>query len=163
MFPIHVFARAVKDFEATFPFTPLRVYVEALGAVIPPVTDGRAAFAVVGTVPLVPLDFAQERLLSMPLVMTASPDHPLAKHEAPIPRADLAEHVQLVLTDRSDLSHGKEFGVLSPKTWRIADLGAKHASLRAGLGWGSMPLSWAARRVGKGSVSTCRCWRWPCV
>src|SRR3546814_10469605 len=41
MFPIHVFARAVKDFEATFPFTPLRVYVEALGAVIPPVTDGR--------------------------------------------------------------------------------------------------------------------------
>src|SRR3546814_19301067 len=92
MFPIHVFARAVKDFEATFPFTPLRVYVEALGAVIPPVTDGRAAFAVVGTVPLVPLDFAQERLLSMPLVMTASPDHPLAKHDE-IGRASCRERV----------------------------------------------------------------------
>jgi DNA-binding transcriptional LysR family regulator len=29
--------------------------------------------------------------------------------------------------------------VLSPLTWRMADLGAKHAFLRAGLGWGHMP------------------------
>src|SRR3546814_15028043 len=93
MFPIHVFARAVKDFEATFPFTPLRVYVEALGAVIPPVTDGRAAFAVVGPVPLVPLDFTQERLLSMPLVMTHSPDRPPQKPAPPLPRAPLARHL----------------------------------------------------------------------
>jgi len=110
-----------------------------VGAVIEPVSDGRAAFAVVGTLPLVPADFVQERLLSIPLVMVAAPAHPLAQRAGPIPRADLAEHVQLVLTDRSDLSLGKEFGVLSPRTWRIADLGAKHAFLHAGLGWGSMP------------------------
>ena len=152
MFPIQVLAHAVKDFEATFPHTPLRVYVEALGAVIQPVADGRAAFAVVSTLPLVPPDFAQERLLSIPLVMTASPDHPLAAHPAPIPRAELAEHVQLVLTDRSDLSRGKEFGVLSPKTWRIADLGAKHAFLRAGLGWGSMPLPMVDADLASGAL-----------
>lgn len=140
MFPIHVFAHAVQDFQATFPHTPLRVNVEALGAVIEPVAEGRAAFAVVGTVPLVPEDFVQERLLSIPLTMVAAPTHLLAEHAAPIPRMALAEHVQLVLTDRSDLSRGKEFGVLSPRTWRIADLGAKHAFLRAGLGWGSMPF-----------------------
>ncbi|HZF46456.1 MAG TPA: LysR substrate-binding domain-containing protein, partial [Sphingomonadaceae bacterium] len=28
----------------------------------------------------------------------------------------------------------------SPKTWRLADLGAKHALLREGIGWGNMPL-----------------------
>lgn len=139
MFPIHVFAHAVRDFEATFPHTPLRVRVEALGAVVAPVAEGRAAFAVVGTLPLVPEDFVQERLLSIPLMMVAAPAHPLAQRPAPIPRADLTGHVQLVLTDRSDLSRGKEFGVLSPRTWRIADLGAKHEFLRAGLGWGSMP------------------------
>src|SRR5271155_2816657 len=27
-----------------------------------------------------------------------------------------------------------------PRTWRLADLGAKHAFLRAGLGWGGMPF-----------------------
>ena len=29
--------------------------------------------------------------------------------------------------------------MLSLKTWRIGDLGAKHALLREGLGWGNMP------------------------
>ena len=45
-----------------------------------------------------------------------------------------------MLTDRSALTSGRDFGVLSPLTWRLADLGAKHAFLRAGLGWGHMPL-----------------------
>jgi DNA-binding transcriptional LysR family regulator len=29
--------------------------------------------------------------------------------------------------------------VLSVRTWRLADLGAKHALLVAGMGWGNMP------------------------
>ena len=48
--------------------------------------------------------------------------------------------MQLVLTDRSSLSKGREFGVLSPQTWRLADLFAKHAFLLNALGWGGMPL-----------------------
>src|SRR5947199_342410 len=52
----------------------------------------------------------------------------------------IAKHVQLVLTDRTALSDGRDFAVLSPLTWRLADLGAKHAFLNAGLGWGHMPL-----------------------
>jgi DNA-binding transcriptional LysR family regulator len=48
--------------------------------------------------------------------------------------------VQLVLTDRSTLSKGREFGVMSPSTWRLADLFAKHAFLLNGLGWGGMPV-----------------------
>ena len=52
----------------------------------------------------------------------------------------IAKHVQLVLTDRTALTEGKNFGVLSPLTWRLADLGAKHAFLLAGFGWGHMPL-----------------------
>ena len=54
--------------------------------------------------------------------------------------ASIEKHVQLVLTDRTALSEGREYSVLSPLTWRLADLGAKHAFLRAGLGWGHMPL-----------------------
>jgi DNA-binding transcriptional LysR family regulator len=29
---------------------------------------------------------------------------------------------------------------MSPRTWRLADLGAKHSLLREGIGWGNMPL-----------------------
>ena len=44
------------------------------------------------------------------------------------------------MTDRSPLTQGRDFAVQSPHTWRLADLGAKHALLREGIGWGNMPL-----------------------
>lgn len=140
MFPIEIFTSAVADFEAHFPETALRVYVESLGAVIRPVLDSQCAFAVSGTLPLFSPELALEQLLSIRLTLVAAPGHPLAAAPGPFGREDLARHVQLVLTDRSDLSQGKEYGVIAARTWRLADLGAKHAFLRAGLGWGSMPL-----------------------
>jgi DNA-binding transcriptional LysR family regulator len=51
----------------------------------------------------------------------------------------LDQHVQLVLTDRSQRTAGDDRGVLSSRSWRLADLGAKHAFLLAGFGWGSLP------------------------
>jgi len=78
--------------------------------------------------------------------------HALASYGGPIPSSELAKHVQLVLTDRSTLSKGKEFGVLSPRTWRLADLGAKHAFLRAGLGWGGMPAELVQSDLARGTL-----------
>ena len=49
-------------------------------------------------------------------------------------------HVQLVLTDRSRLTEDQEFAVIGTRTWRLADLGAKHMLLREGIGWGNMPI-----------------------
>ncbi|WDZ78197.1 LysR family transcriptional regulator [Ensifer adhaerens] len=138
MFPIDIFTSAVAEFEETFPDTALRVYVESLGAVIQPVLDKHCAFAVAGSVALFPPELSLERLLAVRLTLVASPRHPLAQMRDTFSE-QLARHVQLVLTDRSSLSEGKEFGVIAPKTWRLADLGAKHAFLKAGFGWGSMP------------------------
>ena len=140
MFPITVLTEAVGAFQARFPNTPLRLFVEALGAVLQPVLDERCAFGVMGSLPTAPADMTTERLFGVQMVMVASPDHPLSGDPGPIGLDRLGQHVQLVLTDRSALSAGREFGVVSARTWRIADLGAKHAFLRAGLGWGGMPL-----------------------
>ena len=49
------------------------------------------------------------------------------------------DFVQLVLTDRSTLTEGRDFSVIGVRTWRLADLGSKHALLLAGIGWGNMP------------------------
>jgi DNA-binding transcriptional LysR family regulator len=141
MFPLEQLTRAVAGFQAEFPATPLRLYVEALGAVLQPVLEGRCAFGVMGSLPTAPSELTRERLLGVKLVFVASPTHPLASLKGPIPGRVLAQHRQLVLTDRSELSQGKDFGVFSASTWRLADLGAKHAFLRAGLGWGGMPTA----------------------
>jgi len=152
MFPMATLTAAVTAFHGAFPLTPLRLYVEALGAVIQPVVDGRCALAISGELAFVPAQFSKEPLLQVPLVQVTSPRHPLASYGRPIPTRELAKHIQLVLTDRSTLSKGKEFGVLSPRTWRLADLGAKHAFLRAGLGWGGMPADLVESDLKRGTL-----------
>ena len=140
LFPIAAITEAAKEFREKFPGTPLRLYVEALGAAYQPVLDGIAGFGIVGSLPLLPSNLTAERLTGVAMVMVAARDHPLAKFQGTIPKSELAKHVQLVLTDRSSLSKGREFGVMSPSTWRLADLFAKHAFLLGGLGWGGMPM-----------------------
>src|SRR3546814_4467829 len=54
-----------------------------------------------------------------------------------LPAETARRHVQLVLTDRSDLTKGRDVGVIGLESWRLGDLGAKHALLVAGLGWGN--------------------------
>jgi len=65
---------------------------------------------------------------------------------------EVARHVQLVLTDRTALTEGRSYGVFSPLTWRLADLGAKHAFLRAGFGWGHMPLAMVQQDIETGEL-----------
>jgi DNA-binding transcriptional LysR family regulator len=139
-FPIVAITEAAKEFREKFSGTPLRLYVEALGAAYQPVLDGIAGIGIVGSLPIVPPSFTTERLIGVTMVMVAAREHPLAKYEGTIPKSELTKHVQLVLTDRSSLSKGREFGVMSTSTWRLADLFAKHAFLLNGLGWGGMPV-----------------------
>src|SRR5713226_9426621 len=140
VFPLGHLTDAVAAFQAKFPTTPLRLYVEALGAVLQPVIEGRCAFGVMGSLPTAPAQLTREHLLNVEWAFVVSPTHPLASLKGPIAARVFAQHRQLVLKDRSELSHGKDFGVFSANTWRLADLGAKHAFLRAGLGWGGMPV-----------------------
>jgi len=140
MYPIAKLTEAVQAFHREFPSTPLRLYVEALGAVVQPLLDGQCRIAVIGSFPEVPAACASEYLLGVQATTVVAPGHPLARVKGTVMRAEAGRHVQLVLTDRSSLTRGRDFGVLSPRIWRLADLGAKHAFLRAGLGWGNMPL-----------------------
>lgn len=152
MFPIANPTAAAQAFHAAFPTTPLRLYVEALGAVVQPMLDGNCKIAVISSLPDIPSGTTSEYLLSVPAVVVASPSHPLASVDGPAGRAAAKQHVQLVLTDRTTLTSGRNFGVMSPQVWRLGDMGAKHAFLRAGLGWGFMPLPMVAEDLASGKL-----------
>ena len=119
---------------------------------IKPVRDGQCAFAVCPPLPILPENFVRERLQAIQMLPVVSPLHPLAAVGGPVPKALLSEHVQLVLTDRTDLTQGRDFGVFSSRTWRLADLGAKHAFLRSGLGFGNMPVGMIAADLANGTL-----------
>jgi DNA-binding transcriptional LysR family regulator len=152
MFPSSILTQAAAAFSARFPATPLRLYVEALGGVAKAVLDQQCRLGVVGTLPLAMPELVTERLLGVRMVFVAAPTHPLARQPGPLPLCALANHIQLVLTDRTDLSEGQEFRVISPRNWRLADLGAKHDFLLAGLGWGGMPYEKVARDLAEGAL-----------
>lgn len=152
MYPMDSLIAAVGAFREAFPHTPLRLYVEALGAVVKPVIDGVCRLGIVGSMPAVPDEVDAEKLLDVPMITVAAPNHPLASRKGVIRTRELERHVQLVLTDRTALTDGQSFGVLSPLIWRLADLGAKHAFLRAGFGWGHMPVAMVRKDIDAGEL-----------
>lgn len=139
MFPTAVLVAALDEFARLFPTVALRLRIEALGAVAQLVQDGHCRMGISGPMVEGP-GLERRRLHDVELWPVAAPHHPLARLPAPIPSGALRGHTQLVLTDRSRLTEGRDYGVLSGRTWRLGDMGAKHALLVAGLGWGNMPV-----------------------
>jgi DNA-binding transcriptional LysR family regulator len=156
MYPMNLLTAAVGSFRSAFPYTPLRLQVDVLGAVIEPVLQGTHQIAVIGTLPIVPESMHSEPLLDVPMVTVVAPMHPLASYTGVIPISELKKHVQLVLTDRSKLTEGKSYGVFSQNAWGLADLGAKHAFLRAGFGFGHMPKFMVEDDIARGRLSAIR-------
>ena len=131
-------AAILRDFQLAFPTVDLRLHVEALGAIAALVLDGTAQLGIGG--PVIADDPAFERASAgtIELIPVAAPAHALAQIKKPTPGA-ARNYIQLVLTDRSPLTEGRDFGVMGSRSWRLADLGAKHALLLEGIGWGNMP------------------------
>ena len=141
MYPMEAVTRAATHSRKAYPHTPLRLYVEALGAVIKPVLDRTCSIGIVGSLPTIADELQAESLLDLPLVTVVSPTDPLAGKRGAVSASAVAKQVRASAHRPAPaLTTGRDFGVLSPLTWRLADLGAKHAFLKAGLGWGHMPL-----------------------
>lgn len=151
MIPLDQVAACLREFQETFPTVNLRLHVEALGGVAALLLDGRAQLGISGPAVTEHPDLERIDAGSLLLVPVAAPGHPLARESDLAPGAARA-HLQLVLTDRSRLTEGRDFTVASPRTWRLADLGAKLELLREGIGWGNMPLAMVKKDLAEGRL-----------
>jgi len=152
VFPIKSFAEVLADFREKFPSVTVRLYVEALGGVVEKVREGTCAIGILATLPELPQDMVGSPLPPVTLIPVVAPSHPLAKIEGMVTWEAVQEHTQIVLSDRSKLTDGRDFFVLSPQTWRVADLSSKHELLLAGLGWGTMPAHMVASDLAAGTL-----------
>ncbi|TXN00167.1 LysR family transcriptional regulator [Methylobacterium sp. WL64] len=153
MFPMPVVVDALKAFSARFPSVPPRVHVLSLGAAAKLVTEGTC---VIGMLPLIISDLTLLKsfpMLRIDLVPVVAASHPLAFLDGPIATETLHRFVQLVLSDASEITAGRDYGILSSRTWRVADLGAKKSMLLAGLGWGSMPAHLVVDEIARGELT----------
>lgn len=151
MYPPAVLSALLREFTLAFPTVDLRLHVEALGGVTAMVLDGRADLGVAGPVVSSYPELERTSVGRVELVPVAAPHHALARAGAIAPGVS-RQHLQLVLSDRSPLTQGRDFSVLGARTWRLADLGAKHALLLEGIGWGNMPMHLVADDLAAGRL-----------
>jgi DNA-binding transcriptional LysR family regulator len=140
MFPMARIVDALRAFGERYPTVPTRIYVGSLGSTANLVLDGTCAIGIALTFALQGTELRLQPIETVSMVAVAAPCHPLSALKRPIATEELQPHVQLVLTDHSGRTDKRDNGVLSRRNWRLGDLGAKHAMLLGGLGWGGMPL-----------------------
>ncbi len=147
LFPLGQVGEALARMRRRYPSVAVRVSVEPLGGPLAALLQARASLAVMVGEGFRDPRVALEALAATEIVAVAAAGHPLAA--APSGRSlgldDLADHLQIVQSDPSALSEGRDFGVLSPQTCRVNTQDAKHAMILAGLGWGRLPV-WLVER-----------------
>jgi DNA-binding transcriptional LysR family regulator len=151
MFPMETFIAAVAAFQTQFPTTQLKFDLES-SAVIEPVREGRCAIGVAGSWSLTPPQLTHQALLKFRTAMVVSPQHPLATHGGPVPFSVLNQHVRLVHVDPAHVPPGDSLARLSSRVWRLSDLGAKLAFLRAGRGFGRLPVHMLEEDLASGAL-----------
>ncbi len=140
MVPLQRVTDTLREFEKIYPDTRLSLSVETLGAALHPVIEGRAVFAITGALSQEYPELVSEAFAGVPMTACVSPTHPLALLAASLTLEQLAGYRQIVLSERSAISEGRGFGIISSMTWNVSDLNAKRVLLTEGLGWGAMPL-----------------------
>ncbi|ONG52205.1 LysR family transcriptional regulator [Pseudoroseomonas deserti] len=143
--------RALHGLKKEFPTLPMTLLTEGIGAPERHLRDGTVQLAIYPVEEIAQLDLEAELLMMVEMVPVVLASHPLAAEPGPISRATLADHVQLILTDGSPRG-GWSRGVLSPRTWRFADLNTRMNFLLEGFGWCHMPKHVAAPLIAEGRL-----------
>ncbi|PZM11348.1 LysR family transcriptional regulator [Rhizobium tubonense] len=141
MVPTNAVVQVLSEFRECFPSVSMRLNVGELGMVMDLVANGTSTIGIGGAIIQNSDSLVTDRIGHSFMMPVASPNHPLVKLKRPLTLADVREEVQLVVTDASERTKGRDFNVLSYKTWRVSDIATKHNLIRGGLGWGGLPAA----------------------
>lgn len=137
--PSPALVRALAAFEAEFPSVSLKLNVGALGVIWEQLARRLSDLSFGGSPRDLGDDLVSVRIGEASMVPVAAPGHPLAMHQGRVPLSFVREHIQLVVSDVSKVTEGKEFSVFAYRTWRMTDMGTKRDLIVSGLGWGGLP------------------------
>lgn len=147
LYPMQEVARAISRVRHDFPAVGIRVWAEPMGGPLDALRKNRCTLAM-----MVGEDFRDPRIKFEPLasirqVTVVASTHPLALGHTgrPLELMEMTDHLQIVLTDPSDISAGRDFGVISPQTCRVNTQDTKLNLILGGAGWGRLPY-WLVER-----------------
>jgi DNA-binding transcriptional LysR family regulator len=154
MFPVALLTKLLRRLLADFPLLPVTLHSESLGGVAARIRDGSSRLGIAPNWPDQPGEEIERRYLtSIAMASVVAAGHPLAAWDGGVvPRREFERHIQLVLTDRSQLQPGVMRGVVSPHVWRFGDLAMRHEFLLEGFGFCNMPLHMVCEDLAAGRL-----------
>lgn len=155
LYPMPRVMSALSTITRSYVGVNVQMHVLPLGGPPAAIRDGRVTLGILAGDDLTDNRIELEAMHSHPFLAVAASTHPLAiaaKVSGLLETVGLTEHVQIVLSDSSDLSQGRDFGVLSPTSWRVNNQETKHAMIRAGHGWGRLPRWVVAEDLASGAI-----------
>ncbi|MEZ5935603.1 MAG: LysR family transcriptional regulator [Alphaproteobacteria bacterium] len=142
---------SLRALGATYPDLSISFSTEGLGGSLRRLRDGSASLGICTLLPNVPDDIAAIPLLRTVMRPVVAADHSLASLGRPVTESDLEPHIQLVLSDPVEPT-GPNYGLVSARLWRFADLNRRLDFLLAGFGWCRMPDHMIADAVAAGRL-----------
>jgi len=150
--PSPALVEALKSFEHQFPSVTLKLNVGALGVVWDQLLNQNCDIGFGGQLIGKTDELVSIRVGEASMIPVAAPDHPLAVYKGRVPLSVVRENIQLVISDVSRMTEGKDFGVFAYRTWRMTDVSTKHDLILSGLGWGGLPTWLVADDIAAGKL-----------
>ncbi len=154
LFPIETVGLALKEMRGAYPDVSIRLAVLPLGGPLDGLVDRRFTLGITVGEDFRDPAIARRALATVELVAVVAANHPLGLRAGGdvLDNAVLADHLQIVLSDQSQRTVGRDYGVLSPQTCRVSGQDTKHAMIRSGLGWGRLPFWQVERDLAEGRL-----------
>jgi DNA-binding transcriptional LysR family regulator len=151
-FPLPVLGRALNALCKSYPSVAFRILSTPLGASFEALLERECDLAITG-IDLINPAIELETLMTVRRAAVAAARHPLARAvDAPLSTTTLADHIQVVGEDPSALTGKRDYGVVSPSRWRVADNVTKKTLILSGIGWGSLPIWMIERELRDGDL-----------
>ena len=138
LFDVGALGPVLREFSEAFDATRIGLSIETMQNVLDRVASHDAQVGLLANLSSVPAHLRSAALAPIRLIPVATPSHPVTQ-AAQFSEDVQHAHIQIVPGERGDAPPEVSYFVFASRTWRVTDLAAKHALLRAGAGWGYMP------------------------
>lgn len=152
MVPADAMVETLRAFREHYPTVALNLRIGELGMVMDLVANGTADIGLGGAPVKANDHLTTEKIGYSSMIPVAAPQHPLVQLDRALTLIDVREEVQLVVTDASGLTQGRDFNVLSYRIWRVSDIHTKRLLIIGGLGWGGLPAAMVRDDITEGRL-----------
>jgi DNA-binding transcriptional LysR family regulator len=153
LFPTGRLAVAIRALVERYPSLTVKPHTAALGGVLDCVLEHQSMLGLSVIMPEWPDVIEAREFSGVDIWPVAAGGHPLATyHNATPPLSVVREHLQLALHDPGKLTQDMDYSIAGVRCWRLTDLALKLSLLRAGVGWGYMPVDLVEEDLKRGSL-----------